>query len=123
MAYIVTKSADTSCPLARASWDRQVDVYRLAKRGMDSCRRLWNDFEREQPGMARVIIADVEMDKAKDVKANRHLDLLLAKAEKPKKPKKAKPATPQKQLKALLKADLRSPDPWIRAAAEQALSE
>lgn len=68
-------------------------MYKLAQRGVSSCVRLFNDFEREQPGTARLVVKAVEMDLAKDVAANKHLDKVLGKAEKVKKTKSGKQKT------------------------------
>jgi endonuclease III len=81
---VVNKSADTRCALSRADFSRQRDVYKLAKRNPE-CRRLWEEFARESPAAARLVVADITSDKAKDQAANRHLDKVLAKAEKPRK--------------------------------------
>lgn len=73
-----------------------------------------------------MVIADVNADKALAVKANRHLDKVLAKSETPK-VKKSKPAKAPvtvltaKSEKSYLRAMLNSPDPVEREAARKEL--
>lgn len=130
MAYIVTKVADTQCPLSRASFDRQRDIYKLAVMGNAASRRLWNDFAAVQPAMARLVIADINSEKARAVEADKHIDIVL----KGKKSKKARKiisqhydelartaASPQKGLRKALERELTSPDPLTREAARKAL--
>jgi len=126
MAFIVggdmITKGDTRSALSRADFDRQRDIYKLAAKGIGSCRRLWNDFEREDPAAARLVIADVRAEKSRDVEANRHLDVVLAKAEKPKKAKPEKPSkAAAREQEAFLKSLLNSPDPAEREYAWKAL--
>lgn len=131
MAHIIKSqsggSADAACTLDRVSFDRQRDVFKLAQMGEKSSMRLWDDFARQCPDSAALVVADVNSDKAKAAAANKHLDLVLSKAEKPKKnkPKKAransKNIAARNGLTALLRADLAHPDPSIREAARAAL--
>lgn len=116
MAFIIpeiTKSAgDTRSALSRVSWDRQRDCYLNALRGVASCRRLWEEYAREEPAMARLVVTDVEMDRARDVAANRHLDQVLTKADK-KKPKKAK--KPEKGTEPQISKGDSSGETWLRS--------
>lgn len=62
MAYISkgdTASAVASpvSPLVRAPFDRQRDVLKLARMGNRDCKRMWNSFAAEDPGMARLVLA------------------------------------------------------------------
>lgn len=73
--------------------------------------------------MARLVIADVESDLQESAKANKSVDKILQKAErKPEKQKKAKPSydalTEQEKM---LRADLASPNPYVRSAAWEVL--
>jgi hypothetical protein len=82
--------------LARATFDRQADVYKLAMMGNADCRRMWNDFERVSPGPARVVKRSVEIDEAFAAKACDQVDKrlrhaeMLTKAQEPKAKKTAK---------------------------------
>lgn len=125
VAYIIddqvlTKS-ETRCALSRASFDRQRDIFKLAGMGNASCRRLWDEFAREEPGNARLVMADVNADKALAVKANRHLDKVLGKSEKPKVKKSRKPAPELTEREKFLRAALNSPNPAEREAARSEL--
>jgi hypothetical protein len=86
MAFVMGKSAMVSAPsqatLSRAPYDRQRDVYRLAKMGNKSCQRLWNDFERQDPGGARLVVSDVDTDEHVNDAATRRVDKALECAEK-----------------------------------------
>jgi hypothetical protein len=95
--YKSDSHGDTKSPLSWATWERQRDVYQLAMKGDKSCIRLWNDFQAENPGIARVVIRDIETDKANAASANRHLDKVLVKSEKPKKPKTPKSAADRQE--------------------------
>lgn len=121
VAFIIQKSApDTQCALSRASFDRQRDIYVLAQMGEKSSARLWNDFAAVYPNQARVVIADINADKALDVKANKHLDRILVKADK--KDKKDKPSKAAiRENEAWLKSMLNSPNPQERESARQSL--
>lgn len=125
---MVTKSMTSE--LSKVDFDRCRDIYRLGKMGNAASRRLWNDYARENPGMARLVIADVESDAAASAKAARSVDKVLAKGEKPKKAKKNLAAlTPSKfaskpevrETEAYLRSLLSSSDPSIREAARSAL--
>lgn len=125
---MVTKSMTSD--MSRLDWDRQKDFYRLAKMGNAQCRRLFNDWAREQPAMARLLMADCESDARKSAMAKKSADKILAKAEKPNKPKKrdqyslTKSLRPDNSLRASLEHTMRtSPDPRQRLAAEAALRE
>ena len=128
MAYIINKSADTKCALSRASHDRRRDVYLLAQMGEKASRRLWDEFAAESPGQARIVVADVEMDKALGVAANKHLDRVLVKSEK--KAKKPDKRTPDRRTveamterEKYLRSLLDSPDPSLREGAKSDKSE
>ena len=56
-------------------------MYKLARRGNGDCRRLWNDFAYELPADARLVIADVESERAEAAKVTKGIDKRLAKAE------------------------------------------
>jgi hypothetical protein len=76
------KSAGYTSDLAKADFGRQKDFYRLAAMGNPQARRAWNDFAAEDPGSARLVIADCKSDKAERVKVKKSLDKTLTKAEK-----------------------------------------
>lgn len=65
-------------------------MYILAKQGVSSCRRLWDDFAGEVPGMARLVVADVESGKTEMAEATKGIDKVLAKAEKPRNRKRTR---------------------------------
>ena len=90
--------------------------------GNSSCRRLWDEFAQQDPGNARLVIADVNADAALAVKANRHLDTVLAKSETKPKTKKSK-APKSASNEAWLSSLLTSPDPAEREAARDMLNE
>ena len=93
MAYVIKSenpSASYHSALARAPWDRQRDTYILARKGVASCRRLWNDFSAEAPHLARLVAADVESDRRESAKVTKGVDKILGKAEKPGKAKLTK---------------------------------
>ena len=69
-------------PLSRAPFDRQRDIYKLAKMGSGDCRRLWNDFAAEVPGIARLVVADVENERREDAEITAGIDKRLRSAEK-----------------------------------------
>lgn len=135
IAYTIEKTQQGyHCALAGADFTRQVDVYKLAKRGVGQCRRIWNDFANECPNEARMAAAEAESHLAKNAKANKSVDKVLVKAEgkKPAKKKnsaKASPgqaklgrgsgATPQKQMAGLMNRALVSDNPAEREAAWQ----
>lgn len=68
--------------LSRADFSRQRDVFKLARRGNPDCRRLWDDFAREVPAMARLVVADVESEKTQSAKVAEKIDKRLRQAEK-----------------------------------------
>lgn len=127
---ILTKS-DTRCALSRADFSRQRDCYKLALRKDPQCRRLWSEFEQQEPQMARLVVADVESEKAKDQAANRHLDKVLVKSERKKLSKSAKraimqtpPLTAEQNLEAsLLRTIATTADPFERESCRAALAE
>lgn len=126
---ILTKSADTRCALSRADFSRQRDVYKLALRKDPQCMRLWSEFEAQEPRMARLVVADVDDDRAKDQAANRHLDKVLVKSERKKLTKSDKralmvtpPLTAEQQIDAQLARLLQSSNPVDREAARSALA-
>jgi hypothetical protein len=82
VAFIIKSAQTAVSPLARASYDRQVDIYKLAKMGNRDSARLWNDFAAENPATARIIVADVATEAATVAKANKSVDKRLRKAEK-----------------------------------------
>lgn len=134
MAYVirddqmVTKSLTSE--LSKVDFERQRDIYRLGKMGNAQSARLWNDFAREDPNMARLVVADVEADKQATALARKSVDKVLRKSEKGKKGKKnlsalaAKSASkPEiREHEAYLRSLLSSPDPATREAAWQALN-
>lgn len=115
--------------LAKADFWRQRDVLVLAQRGDRKCQRLWNDFAESDPGMARLVVADVEHDRQESNKATAFVDEVLTKAEKPsKRPKVTKAAKSgrssagvREQAIREAEADLRHHDPARREAAWAAL--
>jgi hypothetical protein len=104
-------------------------VYQLALRGDSGSRRLWNDYAAEVPQEARLVIADVQTDSVKAVKATKAVDKVLGKAEKPK-AKKTKNLSALKsgnskaeirEHEAYLRSLLSSDDPSIREGARKTL--
>jgi hypothetical protein len=81
-------------PLVRAPFDRQRDTLKLARMGNADCKRLWNSFAEEAPGLARLVVADVENERRGDAAATEKVDKRLRQAEKlvtkSRKPKKVK---------------------------------
>jgi hypothetical protein len=76
----LNKSARSA--LSEVDFGRQRDCFILAsKYGDPQCARLWSDFERESPALARLVKADVATDAARSAQARRELDPVLAKAE------------------------------------------
>jgi hypothetical protein len=76
----LNKSARSA--LSEVDFGRQRDCYILAAQYRDpQCVRLWSDFERESPAMARLVKADVATDAARSAQAARDLDTVLVKAE------------------------------------------
>jgi len=69
-------------PLVRAPFDRQRDTLKLARMGNADCKRLWNDFVVEAPGLARLVLADVERERQEDAAATEKVDKRLREAEK-----------------------------------------
>lgn len=132
MAYIVKSAGGVGAPvsaLSRASWDRQVDVYKLALMGSGDCRRLWNDFAGDSPGIARLIVKSVQQERQDEAAANEKLDgrlreaeRLVTKARKPKVSKPRKKSADRDVLAAadlaLRRAELNHSDPRIREVAE-----
>ena len=99
MAFVYKSEAVAAprSPLARASYDRQRDVYVLASRYKNAdCRRLWGDFAAEQPAMARLVVKDVEAERSDTLAVNEKIDKRLRQAErmvvKAQKPKAGKAA-------------------------------
>jgi hypothetical protein len=133
--------AEPRSALARVSFDRQKDAFRLARMGSGDMRRLWADFEASSPGMARLVRADCASDDAEAAKVTRGLDKRLARAEKmvtksaSAKPKKlhkvrsrAAAAAIEKSLRvdaayeAVLRSEAVSADPVAREAARALLA-
>lgn len=122
-------------PDAWSAFQRQRDCYILAKAGSRDMRRLWNDYANEVPAMARLVVADVEKERAEGAKVSEAIDVRLREAErlvtkqwKPPKPQKpvkvskaAKPAKVAKSYKAELESRLSSPDPDERENARDLL--
>lgn len=109
---MVTKSLTSE--LSKVDFERQRDVYRLGLMGNAQSRRLWNDFAREDPNTARLVVADVESDSAASAKAKKSVDKVLTKAER----KKAKPKLPEiTEHEKYLRSLLNSPDPATRETA------
>jgi len=69
-------------PLVRAPFDRQRDTLKLARMGNADCKRLWNSFAEEAPGLARLVVADVERERQEDAEATDKVDKRLRQAEK-----------------------------------------
>lgn len=137
MAFIVKSAGAMGAPvspLSRAPFDRQRDVYKLALMNSGDCKRMWNSFASESPHMARLVVADVERERAEDAAATEKVDKRLRQAEKvvtnSKKPgkvkaeKSARPESVRDALRAaeqlLALANRESRDPTIRAMAEVA---
>ena len=119
---VINKSAGRST-LEQVDFSRQVDVYKLAVRGDPQMRRLWNDFQSAAPELARLVIAYDSREKAGRQDARKYLDGMLTKAEaKPRKAKIKPPKPPRPSLKAMVRADLNSPDPHIRETARRLLA-
>lgn len=113
-------------PLARAPFDRQRDIYKLAKMGNADSRRMWNDFAAEAPELARLVIADVQSDKVSAAEVTKSVDKRLRKAEKSAKLTKREkqeimrtPALTPEQRAGM--AFINSPNPADRTAAEKLL--
>ena len=68
-------------PLAHAPFDRQRDIYKLALMGSGDCKRMWNDFASEVPAIARLVVADVENERAEDARVTKSVDKRLRRAE------------------------------------------
>jgi hypothetical protein len=85
----IVKSQQHYSPLASAPFDRQVDIFKLARMREKSSIRLWNDFATEAPELARLVVAEVDSQKRESAKVTKNIDRVLAKAEKPKKKPKA----------------------------------
>ena len=122
MAYIIkseptlTKSAgDTVPPLARATWDGQMDIYKLAKMGDRGCQRRWNELCAYPPsaGTVRLIVKVEAEEREKDRQANEQMEQLITKASSA----MAAPAAPAEP--AWLTSLRNSPDPAQREAAWQ----
>jgi hypothetical protein len=121
--------AASTSPLARAPWDRLIDVYKLAKMGNADCRRMWNSYAQEVPGTARLVVKSVQAETAEDARVTAKVDKRLRRAEKSAKSAKVtksrkKAPAPSAGLDALgqaraLLADpvLMHSDPWFREQA------
>jgi hypothetical protein len=123
-------------PLVRAPFDRQRDTLKLARMGNADCKRLWNSFAEEAPGLARLVVADVDRERAEDAAATEKVDARLREAErlvvtKAKKSKRPKLVTKAARKAAVPYLDalagsmalwMDSPDPSKRAAVEAYLS-
>ena len=126
-----------SSPLAKVDFSRQVDVYKLAMRGVPDMRRLWNDFASAAPAQARLVIADVAASDAECAKVTKGIDKRLRKAESGKVTKTAKPKLSKREKSAvmasrplttdqlvdseLFRVIQMSSDPFEREAAREAL--
>jgi hypothetical protein len=136
---VVNKGAQMSA-LARADLDRVLDCYRLALMGNDQSRRMWNDFEREAPDTARLVVEWDAAQKSERAEANALADGVLVKAESggpgktarrskrefkakraAQQPQPMQPQPPKTTMRDMFKADLRDPDPVRRLVAERAL--
>jgi hypothetical protein len=90
MAYIV-KGAEgpvrrlsalaNAGPDSWSAYQRQRDVYLLARMGNRDMQRLWNDWLAEDPGMARLVATSVEKERAQGAKVSAALDVRLREAE------------------------------------------
>lgn len=141
VAYIVKSAGAMGAlvsPLARAPFDRQRDVYKLALMNSGDCKRMWNSFAAEAPHMARLVVADVERERREDAAATEKVDKRLREAErvtvKARKPKviksRKKSARPETVRDALRSADMalrlaeqESCNPLIREWARMAARE
>ena len=101
MVFIIKSEQPASSALARASYDRQVDVYKLARMGNRDSARMWNTFASENPAMARVITADVATESSEVVKANTEVDKRLRKAERLVTKGKVKPVRSTQDVKVI----------------------
>lgn len=131
-------------PDSWSAYQRQRDAYILAKMGSRDMKRLWNDYAAECPAMARLVVADVEKERAEGARVSEGIDKRLRVAEQlvtkswkpPKKPKKvtksagqltvtklARRAAQDRQeaVRAEVAADLNSADPNTREAARAIL--
>jgi hypothetical protein len=119
--------AASTSPLARAPWDRLIDVFKLAKMGNADCRRMWNSYAAEVPGTARLVVKSVEAEALEDSQVTAKIDKRLRRAEKSAGPvrvtkaRKRAPAVSQDGPDATLAAWLNSPDPWQRETARAVL--
>jgi hypothetical protein len=122
VAYIVKGQGTApaySSALAHAPFDRQRDIYKLAKMGSGDCRRMWNDFASEVPAMARLVVADVENERREDARVTKSVDKRLREAErlttKARKPKvtKGRKKAPAAGLDALGQARALLADPVL----------
>jgi hypothetical protein len=130
VAYLYKGDGITAAPasaLARAPWDRLIDVFKLAKMGNADCRRMWNDYAVEAPGTARLVVKSVQAEALEDARVTAKVDKRLRRAEKSAGPvkvtkaRKKAPAVPQDGPDAALAAWLDSSDPWQRETARAVL--
>ena len=129
---VINKGAQMSA-LSRVDLDRQLDVLRLAKMGNRDAQRWWNDWQREAPADARLVAEYDRVTKAEQAEARDSVDALLTKgrmtpgktAKRSKFESKSKAALSQKDrqkaLRASIKSDLNSPDPFTRETARRLL--
>jgi hypothetical protein len=139
VAYIYKAAGVEPVSMLAKSQDysRQRDTYVLASRFRNrDCMRLWNDFQAEQPAMARLIVKDVQAEREQSAAANRELDGRLREAErmvtKGRKPKKDAGVTKSRKVRpagrdaleaaeqVLRLAELNSCNPQIREWARMA---
>lgn len=118
--------------LAPASFDRKLDIFRLAQMGVPNCRRLWADWSAEDADSARLVVLEADRLRREGAKANKSVDAVLNKAEgskrilkkkrKPKKPamltkSEKKAIREQRPENRIMHAFLVSDDPMVREAA------
>lgn len=134
-------------PLARSSFDQQLDCLRLARMGVPQCRDLWIAFERECEPESRLVAEAAGIIAAENRSAEKQVTKIISKAKWPKPPKpvvKSQQAwqpprrpvwqppdplsrrqmwTDAELIESAVRTDfLNTSDPALRATAERALS-
>jgi hypothetical protein len=129
-AEITYNSALAKAGTDMVAYSRQRDAYLLSKMGNRDMKRLWGDFAAECPAIARLIVKEVETDRAESAKVAEQVDArlreaerLLVKTRKPKVTKSARKAAARSAdgLADFLAVLLDSADPATRESARAAL--
>jgi hypothetical protein len=110
-------------PDSMAAFQRQRDTYLLAKMGNRDCRRLWNDFVQDDPSMARLVVADVEQERAEGAKVSEAIDERLRAAELVTKDRKSKVAKSRKRAPAVSRSDPFSPAALVNSTTDPTMRE